>query len=137
MTTTHTRPVLELRDADPLRPFLKLAGEKYHFKLQSDLSILEIARVQSFGRKFQQLGDVDEVTPELAEQISEALADAMQLVMYDMPADVAASLSDGERMEIVQAFTGALSTEANPAAPSETSPLASPASTPVSTPSGS
>lgn len=135
MTSTPT-PILELRDETPERPFLMLAGEKYHFALVSDLSVEQLALVQQSGRKFEAMGSVDEVTPELAREISAALASSMQFVMYDMPDDVLASLSDGERIAILQAFTNALSTAANPAAPSATTPPASPASTPVSTPSG-
>lgn len=130
----HDKPILELRDEAPNRPFLMLAGVKYHFSLQSDLSLEQTVQVQWIGKKFESLSSVDELTPELAAQIGDALSSSMQIVMHDMPADVAAQLTDGERTAILQSFVSALTADANPAAPSETTQPESPAST-ASTPS--
>lgn len=125
--------VLELRDEAPKRPFLKLAGERYHFKLKSDLSLEQIARARQVGEKLQTM--TDESTPEECAAISAELHEVTGIVMFDMPAEIVAGLTDGECLAIVEGFMRALPTEASPAAPSVTPSPASPASTPASIPS--
>lgn len=120
--------ILELRDEEPDRPFMRFAGEVIHFKLQSDLSLKEYKRVQSLGKAFEGLSD-DDVDEKKMDDMVSALVDAARLCLYDAPDGLVETMTDGERLKIVEAFVIALRPQANPEAPSETTPQNSPGST--------
>src|SRR5688572_17314328 len=102
--------VLDLRAEVVDRPFMNLAGERYHFCTRADLDLTDIAKVQQLGKRLQSLGEnAADMEPEQIEEIHHALRQSVRTVMYDMPDEVIEEeLRDGECVAIVQAFAMAL-----------------------------
>lgn len=108
-----THAVLKLRDEEPDRPFITLGKDKYHFSLQSDLSISEMYDVSVAGRRFQDLGkSFNELSEDQVTSLVSEVRSAVKMVMHDMPDDVVESLSDGECVAILEAFVSVLPTSA-------------------------
>lgn len=120
--------VLSLREKEPDRPFLSLGGTRYHFKLKADLSIQESLEVARVGKRFQGF-DLVEADEASGTQFAEDVCSSVRIVMYDMPKDVQASLTDGERMAIIEAFGRALTTKTRPSAQSAKASPDSPTAT--------
>lgn len=119
--------VLELRDTEPERPVLRIAGEDYHFALKSDLSMEQLAQAQAIGAQMQGLGA--DPSPEQVVEVARRLRDVVRIATHDLPDEVVKSLTDGECIAIVEAFMRTLPTEASPVASSQTTAPSSPTTT--------
>ena len=112
--TPAADPVLDLGSLDPVRPFLRIDGEDYRFRVDMDLNLVHLAKIERIRERIDQLDKVarkskaQHANPDQAEEVSQALREGVDLVMYDeIPAAVMGKLNDIQRLAIVEGFTSA------------------------------
>lgn len=113
--------------AEPQDPILKLDtlverrtvmidGASYGLVNSGELSILDFHRIGYQGRNVENLmAQQEDLNDEQVEAVRRLL-DSMCKVLLLAPVEIHARLSDNQRLQIVQAFTGLLRAEAAPPA---------------------
>lgn len=125
---------LELRDETPDRPFILLAGERFHYKLRSDMRLDDLVRAMELGSRFSEIG-TDQAIAKFGRlrrrRLRRDLHVAVEMVMFDMPRKlIRRELTEMECVDIVAGFQHALQEPATkPAAQSRTKSRASSGST--------
>lgn len=130
------RPLLELSTLSPERPNIVIDGTAYELAVPSDFGLREQARLLRLQRAVEPLQGADDPSDEEVEAAAQALEEITRLLVRGAPAEVLARLTDGQRIQIAQAFTEAASPKTDAAPPDqiqtgETSSLASSVSTAV------
>jgi hypothetical protein len=68
------------------------------------------ARAKDFARRYRNLNlaaiDIEEITPDQAEELQTVVNDLTRIILPALPADVLEDLDDLEKLEILQAYFG-------------------------------
>lgn len=97
-------PILELNTQD--RPVISIDKRDYPVMLREDFGLLDLIKL---GRLYSTVADVqtkEEPALEDVERLKRALDAFVRLVLPDVEPDVYARLRDGQKLRIVEAFTG-------------------------------
>ena len=112
--TPSAEPALDLGSLDPERPRLRIDGIDYRYRVDMDLDLVQLARIERVRARISTLAEAATGDPsaeanlEQAEAVSQLLREGVELVLYDaLPDEVAAKLNDVQRLAIVDAFTRA------------------------------
>lgn len=118
--SAQPEPVLDLGSLNPERPFIRIDGESYRFRVDMDLDLAHLAKIE---RARERIGDLyddaakagrTKANPEQAAEVDELLAEAVRLVMYDeIPESALAALAPAQRLAVVDSFTKATSRAAS------------------------
>lgn len=116
-TTTPVKPAGLEVNADPeakTRPTIGITyhglRSEYQLAAKGDLGIADQAKLQRLVAQWELVvgGNAAELTDEQAEALERNLAWAITVLVRDLPAEVAASLNDDARVQILMAFSNAV-----------------------------
>lgn len=114
------------------RPSFSIDGQTYHFKTAEDLKYKEMAFLQYAAKRINKLATMlyppkgeeketeekkdepeerEEYSDEKAEELEELLHRAATLILYDVPNEVYAKLTDLQLLELVNAFGEAVNVD--------------------------
>lgn len=107
-------PVLDLGSLDPERPKLRIDGTDYRYRVDMDLDLVHLAKIERIRERIAELADTAGTDPgatastEQAALVSGLLREGVELVLYDeLPDEVAGKLNDVQRLAVIDAFTRA------------------------------
>lgn len=102
MAGNYDTPLLDLETLIE-RPKITIDGEPYEIVSPDELSVIEIQRLASLGRKLDNLLRQDgEAQPN---QLTKALELLTATIMAPVPADIRGKLSDGHKRAVIEVFT--------------------------------
>lgn len=116
--------VLDLDALVPDRPTVRINGTDYELHVPGDFGARESVRFQRLQATLTRLGALPEPTDADAEAISEALTEAMRLLFVNCPEEVLVTLTDGQKLAVLQVFPKAV--QGTPPPPTTPTPEADP-----------
>lgn len=112
MSPTAAKPILDIGSLDPERPFLRIDGQSYRYRVDMDLNLVHLARIERIRERLAEMSSEvekgEQSDPQRAIEVGKLLAEGVALIMYDeIPVDVLGKLNDIQRLAIIDAFTRA------------------------------
>lgn len=110
--------MLELNTNEVVRQSIKIDGYQYELNSSKDLKLKETLYLSRVGKQIQKAVDAEEYTEELGNKLENELDASVRLVLRESSddeapsiTDVIAKLKDGQKIEIIRAFSGAEANE--------------------------
>lgn len=98
-------PLLQL-STDIERNFLTIDGNEYSVRSKDELSFADYHKVIRWGRITRNLvAKLEDLSEEELASYEDSLDDCINLIVVDLPEDVLNGLPEGQKREIIQAFT--------------------------------
>lgn len=105
-------PALTFDDIEPDRIPVELFGERYEMAANPDLSLRQRARIQRLTERVGNvIGGDGECSDEEADAAEAALAELLSIMVPEASAEVMGRLKTGERLAMLNLFTGASAVE--------------------------
>lgn len=113
-TSSPAKPLLDLGSLEPKRPTLRIDGADFRYRVDMDLNLVDLARIESVRERVDEMGEEvkasasQKADPARGIRVRELLLEGVGLMMYDpIPDETMAKLNDVQLLAIVDAFTRA------------------------------
>lgn len=90
------------------RPKISVDGELYEILSPAELSVIESQRFAAQGRKYDGLMAKDSLSDPQKKRVSKLVRDLADKIMVGVPDDKREKLSEAQKMEVIEVFTGLL-----------------------------
>ncbi|MEZ5790508.1 MAG: hypothetical protein R3D34_06865 [Nitratireductor sp.] len=100
-------PVLDL-DALVERRKIRIHGTLYEIASAGELSVIETQRLAAWGRDHDALVKAFPLVPEQEAELANLIDCMANVIMAPVPAEIRASLTQGQKMSVIEVFTALL-----------------------------
>lgn len=107
MPSPTTEPRIDLGSLNPVRPFILIDGQRYHFKVDMDLNLVDLSRLTTLEEEIAAIEvkrNAKRLTREQVAELAKRIREGVQLVTYDLPDAVLDQLNDIQRLAVLEAF---------------------------------
>lgn len=104
MAKKNDKPLLEL-STHLDREFLTIDDNKYYVRSKPELSFADYHKVIKWGRRTSTLIRQDDLSAEELNEYQNSLDDCIKLILIDLPAEVLKGIPEGQKRDIMEAFT--------------------------------